>query len=112
MKPKTKRTKTDVADAMAWAALYPLIKFRIRYPSIVRTMAARLSKRTRTTIQRQQVEAWLHPVTKKRVQPKLGVGLLLLEEGERALRERVIVNAKKISTNGHKLRMKARKARK
>lgn len=80
--------KVDVADATASKALSFLINHRVKNPSFVRAMATRLSKRTRTTVQRQQVEAWLHPDAKKRVQPKLGVGLLLIHEGNKVL-ERV-----------------------
>lgn len=81
---KTKLLKTERA---AERALRPLIKYRVKNPGFVQMMAVRMTRRTGALVLRQQVEAWLHPDVRKRVEPKLGVGLLLMAEGTDALRK-------------------------
>lgn len=48
-------------------------------------LSRRLSHRLGDTVHRQQVEKWLHPDLKKRVEPRLGIGILLMIEGARLL---------------------------
>jgi len=79
---KTNKTTPEAASA---AALKPLIDFAQKNRGTIITLADILSRRTGQTIFRQSVEKWLHPDAKKRMEPKLGIGLLLLEEGARVI---------------------------
>ena len=52
----------------------PLVAVRTRRP-----LAARLTELTGTTQYRQNIGEWLHPDPDKRIEPRLGMGLLLLD---------------------------------
>jgi hypothetical protein len=84
MKTKTtKRLKTK--KRVPAGPLDFLIKYWAAHPTVglITHLANRLSKRTGTSMFRQQVQAWLRRDPKKRIEPKLTVGLMLIEEGHK-----------------------------
>lgn len=48
----------------------------------IKELTARLSHRLGRKVHRQLTESWLHIDRSKRVEPKLGAGLVIYEEGE------------------------------
>lgn len=85
MKTTIPEIKVTTPEAASAAALKPLIDFATKNRGTIITLADILSKRTGQTIFRQSVEKWLHPKIKKRMEPKLGIGLLLIEEGAKLI---------------------------
>ncbi len=62
-------------------ALKPLIRFTEKTPGAVARITERLTKLLGKKAYRQEVEVWLHPDPAKRIQPRFGKGLLLLQAG-------------------------------
>jgi hypothetical protein len=74
--------KHDVAEA----ALGFLIEYAAKHRGTIKELTARMNQHAGTrTIYRQQVESWLAPDPKARVEPKLAIGLLLIAEGLRMI---------------------------
>ena len=82
MKPKTKRTKAakpklDAAASKARAALGPVSEYCQQNRGALGRLTDLLSERTGETQHRQNVGGWI--IHERRVEPRLGIGLLLLE---------------------------------
>ena len=73
--------KKITSERAAAKALKSLIAFAHNNRGTVIELAAALSLRTGTKIYRQYVEKWLHIDAAVRIEPKLGIGLLLIQEG-------------------------------
>jgi len=71
-----KMTKTS---ELAFKALKPLLRHTEKNRGTVAVIVEKLKKRTGLEFHRQHVELWVHHDLKKRVEPRLGAGLLLLE---------------------------------
>jgi len=86
MKTKTKKQKAvEVSEAKkrSDAALKPLVLFAQKNPGTITRIAEGLTRLTGQTQYRQNVGEWLHPDPARRVEPKLGIGLLLIDLGEK-----------------------------
>lgn len=81
--------KTTSPEAASHAALLFLIEHAQKNRGTIIELADVLSARTGQKIYRQYVEKWLHPDAAVRVEPKLGVGLMLIEEGRKLTGKRV-----------------------
>lgn len=79
--------KDKVTTARANKELEPLIEFAAKNRGTVYEVRRRLCKRTRKTWHADNVAKWLHKDPKKRGQPLLGVGLMLVEIGDEIMRE-------------------------
>jgi hypothetical protein len=89
--------KTTTPEAASVAALQFLIDHfqnnqvshgktgRFNRPATTTALAEALSARTGKKIHRQMVEGWLNPDRDKAIEPKLGIGLLLIEEGKKLI---------------------------
>lgn len=68
-------------------ALAPLIKYAQspQGKGTIQELSRRLTKLSGETVYRQQVQNWINPDKDKRVEPKLGIGLLLVAEGSRMI---------------------------
>lgn len=77
MKTKNKIDTSNVANA----ALQFLIDHAAKTRGAEIALAERMTKRTGQQVLRQQVQGWLNPDPEKRIEPKLGVGLMLILEG-------------------------------
>lgn len=65
-------------EAAAEKALRPVRKFVFKAAGNARRLAERLTKVTGENVYRQSIEGWIHPDPTKRVQPRLGMGLIML----------------------------------
>lgn len=74
------KTKPHEASGHALAAL---IEYTQANVGTVNRLAQAMTDRTGQKVYRQYVGLWLHPVPGKRVEPPLGMGLLLIQEGYR-----------------------------
>jgi hypothetical protein len=74
-------TKKLVADALA-----PLIEHVQNNPGTITNLAGRLATLTGEKQYRQNVGEWLHPEPAKRIEPRFGMGLLLVRVYETELR--------------------------
>lgn len=74
------KTKAQVAQSEADKALRKYIKLAATRRGFSTAVCEELAKLTRPRQKwhRQEVEAWLHPDAAKRIEPRLGAGLLLL----------------------------------
>jgi hypothetical protein len=79
------KTKPHEASGHALAAL---IEYAQQNIGTVKRIAEALTALTGQTVYRQYVGLWLHPVPGKRVEPPLGMGLLLIQEGYRLAKGR------------------------
>jgi len=70
------------------AALAFIISHAESNRGTVAELTRRLNAKVSTTITRQDVEGWLHPKKDKRREPRLGVGLLLIETGMEVIKEK------------------------
>ena len=77
--------KQPITKRLASDALAPLIQFANAHPGTFERIAQRLATETGTVQYRQNVEGWLHENPKLRVEPRLGMGLLLLSLWERGV---------------------------
>lgn len=79
--------KKQTPSEFGAAKLKPLIEYVHIYENrgTILELAKILSDKTGEKIYRQYVENWLHPDPEKRIEPKLGIGLLLIEEGNRLI---------------------------
>lgn len=84
---KTRTNKDPLTTRLANDVLAPLLAHRKKTDRFVTDVTERMSKRTRRKIQIQRVMTWLHPDPKRRQQPRLGAGLLLLEVGRELMAE-------------------------
>lgn len=66
-------------------ALEPLAKFAKKNPGTKAELARRLSERLGRKVHRQVAEGWTHPEQGKRVEPKLGLGLIILDEAQKMI---------------------------
>ncbi len=82
-----KSNKDQLTTRLANDALAPLVAHRRKADRFVTDLTERLSKRTRKKWAIQKVMSWLHPDPKRRHQPLLGAGLLLLEVGRELIAE-------------------------
>lgn len=62
-------------------ALAPLIKYCNENPGAKSELALKMTEAVGYTIQRQVVEGWMHKDPEKRVEPKLGMGIVLMRVG-------------------------------
>ncbi len=84
---KSRSNKDPLTIKLANDALAPLVEHRRKTDRFVTDLTERLSKRTRKKWAIQKVMSWLHPDPKRRHQPLLGAGLLLLEVGRELMAE-------------------------
>ena len=75
----TQTPKLDRCAAKAKKNLLPLIKYAAKNKGTMTIVADRLSKLTGKKIVRQMVERWLNEDDNKRDEPRLGIGLYLIE---------------------------------
>lgn len=61
------------------AAIARVIKLRQTRRGVVEAVTARLAKLAKESQHRQEVGVWLHPDPARRIEPRLGKGLLLAE---------------------------------
>ena len=73
-------TKTLVAESLA-----PLIQFAQANPGTLTRLAVRLKELTGENQYRQNIGEWLHPDPAKRIEPRFGMGLLLVQVWEAEL---------------------------
>jgi hypothetical protein len=66
-------------EALAERALRPLTKYAAKNRGTITLVADRLTKLNGSLVHRQLVEKWLHSDPKKRTQPLLGMGLMLMK---------------------------------
>lgn len=69
-------------------ALAGLIEYNQANIGTVNRLAEALTERTGKKVYRQYVGLWLHPAPAQRVEPPLGMGLLLIQEGYRLAKGR------------------------
>lgn len=69
----------ELTKKFADEALQPLIEYAKENPGTITKLAARLSELTGATQYRQNIGEWLHPDPAKRIEPRFGMGLLLLD---------------------------------
>lgn len=81
--------KTTTPEAASAAALKPLIDHAQKHRGTIIELADVMSNRTGQKIYRQSVEKWIHPEADKRIEPKLGIGLILIEEGRKVIEKAV-----------------------
>jgi len=92
-----KKRKLDTSNVAS-----EVLDFLIDYAASTRgaeiELAARLSKRIGKPVFRQQVQGWLNPDPKKRIEPKLGVGLLMISEGNQMITDQtgVVLNVSSV----------------
>jgi len=72
-------------EKKAQAALGNLIKFAEKNPGTVVAVTNLLTKKQGVKVHRQQVECWLHSNPEKRMQPRFGMGLLLVDAGDEVM---------------------------
>lgn len=72
----SRRVKSTVR---ANQALQPVIDWCERHYGFKAALVRRYAEKTSSCSQRALVQQWVHPDPKRRVEPKLGAGLLLLE---------------------------------
>jgi hypothetical protein len=77
MKPKPYHPISLHPDALAADALAPLIAYAAQSRHGVSDITARMNRLGGTQFVRQQVQQWVKSDPKKRVEPRLGVGILL-----------------------------------
>ncbi len=75
------KTPTEVSNAI----LEPSARIASGVPGGLTAIAAELSKSTGESYSRAEVHRWLNPVAEKRVEPKLGIAMLLMAAAERVL---------------------------
>jgi hypothetical protein len=76
----------NLTEQLANESLEPLIRHAQQNPGTVTTLAARIMELTGEKQYRQNVGAWLHPDAKLRIEPRFGMGLLLLRLWDTELR--------------------------
>lgn len=76
------RQTIKAADAASRKYLQHIIKLNKLLPGFNAAMAQEMSKRLGKKIHRQSMALWLHDNDKKRIEPRLGVGLILVEVGK------------------------------
>ena len=74
---------STTTEAAAEKALRPVRKFLFKEAGNARRLASRLTEVTGEAVYRQSIEGWVHPDPEKRVQPRLGMGLVMLETVKR-----------------------------
>jgi hypothetical protein len=75
------RSKANKGRRQSEQALAPLIKAYAADPAMADKLAEKLSDVTGLRFHRQEVGAWLNADPKKRVEPMMGAGLLLVKHG-------------------------------
>lgn len=92
---------------VADTALGPLIEHVNKTPGAKADLTRRMEAILGYEIARQVVEGWVHPEPDRRVEPKLGLGIILLrvasdmlDGGEHALDLRAVIKKSKFSKNG------------
>lgn len=74
---KSKRTNTtEIANEV----IGPAIDYAAKNRGTMGALAERLSARLGYKVHRQLVQGWLHPDPERRIEPKLGLGLVILAE--------------------------------
>lgn len=73
--------KKTTTEKLAADALSPLIKHAQANRGTIKALTERLEKVGGKPVNRVMVEGWLHPDPSRRVEPRLGAGLLLIAVG-------------------------------
>ena len=76
----------ELTKQLASEALEPLIRHAQQNPGTVTKLATRIMEETGTKQYRQNVGDWLHADPELRIEPRFGMGLLLLRLCEAELR--------------------------
>jgi hypothetical protein len=78
--------KRDNTELLAEAQLLPIIHHFEKNGGVTE-LSNRITRASGRTIQRQQVETWIHPDRAKRVQMRFGMGLLMIQEAKKMIAE-------------------------
>lgn len=113
------KKKPQDTTAIASAALADLIDHANKEKNVgtKKALAEALSARLGYKVHRQLVEGWLHPDPEKRIEPKLGLGLVIMDEGEKIVTGKTLVIEvpkiiAKAMRNGHGAKNPKKKAAK
>jgi hypothetical protein len=90
---------------IANTALAPLIEFANKEKNIgtKKALADALSKRLGYKVHRQLVEGWLNPDPKKRIEPKFGLGFVIMLEGEKITTgKKLVIDVPKLIAKSHR----------
>lgn len=82
-KEKTNRARKFAADAVE-----RIVVAGRKTPNLYVKIAQRMTTRSGEQFHRQEVAAWLHEDAAKRIEPRLGAGLLLLDVATKLLARR------------------------
>lgn len=87
------KKKPQDTTAIANTALADLIDYANNEKNVgtKKALAESLSARLGYKVHRQLVEGWLNPDPEKRIEPKLGLGLVIMDEGEKIVTGKTLV---------------------
>ena len=78
---------TNRAKEFGAKALEKLVKYGRRNTKIYQLIADEMTKRANAKFHRQEIAVWLHEDEERRIEPRLGAGLLLIDVGNKVAKK-------------------------